>query len=78
MSQHFPKPHGWFRGNVKVELHIFNYVTKSVIKKETGVDASTFAKKVDLIYLKPDVEKSDIDQLKTVSNCFSNLKTDGR
>ena len=73
MSQHFPKPHGWFRGNVKVELHIFNYV-----KKETGVDASTFAKKVDLIYLKPDVEKSDIDQLKTVSNRFSNLKTDGR
>ena len=51
---------------------------KFAIIKATGVDTSTFAKKVDLIYLKPEFEKSDIDQLKTVSNHLNNLKTDGR
>ena len=30
----------------------------------TGVDASSFAKKVDLVNLKSDVDKLDIDKLK--------------
>ena len=42
-----------------------NYVTKSSnLKGSTGIDASKFAKEVDLANLKSDVDKLDIDKLK--------------
>ena len=37
--------------------------TKADLKNATGVDTSTFAKKVDLANLKSDVDKLDIDKL---------------
>ena len=40
---------------------MFNYTSRSDLKKETGVDASDFAKKTDLA--KSDI-KPDIDELK--------------
>ena len=45
---------------------------------QTGVDTSDFAKKTDLANLKSNVHKLDIDKLKNIPNCLSNLKKLGR
>ena len=37
----------FFRENAKVELDLFNYATKTNLKKATGADTSDFAKKTD-------------------------------
>ena len=60
MIKYFPKPNS-FRENVKVELDLSNYATKTDLKNATGVDTSSFAKKTDLANLKSDVDKLDID-----------------
>ena len=44
-------------------------------KNATGVDASKFAKKVDLDHLKSNVDKLDIDKLKNVPINLSKLKS---
>ena len=73
MSEYFPKP--TFLGeNVKVELDLSNYATKSDLKNVIGVDTSDFAKKTDLAKLKSDVDKLDIDTLKNVPTNLINLK----
>ena len=43
--------------NVKFELDLSNYATKRYFKNETGVDISSFTKKVDLAGLKSNVVK---------------------
>ena len=48
-----------------VELNLSNDVGKSDLKSETGIDTSKFTKKPDLACLKLDVDKLDIDKLKT-------------
>ena len=60
---------------MKVELDLSNYATKTDLKNVTGVDASKFAKKIDLNNLKSDLDKLDIDKLKNVPTNLSNLKT---
>ena len=50
------------------------YATKADFKNATDVDTSEFAKKVDLTNLKSDVDKLDIDKLKSVPNNLGNLK----
>ena len=40
---------------MKLELDLSNYVTKTDFKNATGVDASQFAKKVDLANIKSEV-----------------------
>ena len=59
---------------MKVELDLSNYETKSDLKNATGVDKSKFAKKVNLASLKSNVDKFDIDELKSVPSSLSNLK----
>ena len=66
MSQYFPKPYRSFEGNVKVELDLSSYATKAELKKTTGVDTSKLAAKFDLVSLKAEVDKIDVDKLKTV------------
>ena len=66
MSKYFPKPRA-FGGNVKVELYLYNYVTKTDLKNAAGADTSKFAKKVDLASLKSIIEKTDIGKLETNS-----------
>ena len=56
MSEYFPEPIS-LRANVKVELDLFNYATKTELKNAAGVDTSKFAKTVDLATLKPNVDK---------------------
>ena len=43
-----------------------NYAIKSEVEKVAGADTSKFAKKADLASSKSDVDKLDIDRLKTV------------
>ena len=51
--------------NVKVELDLTNYATKTYLKNITHVDVSSFASKTNLAALKAKVDKIDVDKLKT-------------
>lgn len=62
MSQFFPKIYGTPNANVKVELDPYICEVKSDMKKQQQL----ISKKIDLITLKPDVDKSDIDKFKTI------------
>ena len=73
-SEYFPKPNSLWE-NVKVELDLSNYATKIDMKNATGVDTLPFAKKTDLVNLKSDIDKLDIDKLKNVSADLNNLKS---
>ena len=68
MSEYFSKPKS-LGANVKVELDLSNYATKTDLRNATGDDTSDFAKKIDLANLKSNVDKLDIDKLKNVK-CF--------
>ena len=61
--------------NVKVELELSNYATKTDSKNATGIDTLSFAKKNWFSYLKSDVDKLDIDKLKNVPTNLNNLKS---
>ena len=65
MSQYFP-PYRSFGGNVKVELDLYSYATKTDLKNVTHVDISNFALKSNLASLKTEVHKIDVGNLKTV------------
>ena len=45
MSEYFPKPNS-LGANVKVELDLYKYATKTDLKNAKGVDTSSFAKKL--------------------------------
>ena len=51
--------------NVKVELDLTNYATKTDLKNITHIDVSSFASKTNLAALKTEVNKIDVDKLKT-------------
>ena len=51
--------------NIKVELDLTNYATKTDLKNITHVDVSSFASKTNLAALKAEVDKRDVDKLKT-------------
>ena len=50
-----------------------NYVTKADIKNATGIDTSKLAAKSDLVSLKAEVDKLDIDKLVPVLVDLSKL-----
>ena len=51
--------------NIKVELDLTNYATKPDLNNITHVDTSSFARKTNLAALKTEVDKIDVDKLKT-------------
>ena len=51
--------------NIKVELDLTNYATKTDLKNITHVDVSSYAIKTNLAALKTEVDKIDVDKLKT-------------
>ena len=51
--------------NIKVELVLTNYATKTDLKNITHVDVSSSASKTNLATLKTEVDKIDTDKLKT-------------
>ena len=64
MSQYYP-PYRSSSNNIKVELNLANYATKTDLKNITHVDVSSFASKTNLAALKTEVDKIDADKLKT-------------
>ena len=65
MGQYFP-PYRSHAGDIKVELDLSNYATKTDLKNVTHVDVSSFASKTNLASLKTEVDKTNPDKLKTV------------
>ena len=64
MSTYYP-PHKSSSNNIKVELDLDNYATKTDLKNITHVDVSSYASKTNLAALKSEVDKIDEDKLKT-------------
>ena len=62
MSQYFPKPYEPFGGNVNVKVDLSNYAAKADLKNATGIDTSKLAAKSDLVSLKAEVDKIDVDK----------------
>ena len=59
--------------NVKVEIDLNNYATKTDLKNITHVDVSSFASKTNLAALKTEVDKIDVDKLKTAPTDLAKL-----
>ena len=72
MSTYYP-PYKSSSNNIKVELDLTNYATKTDLKNITHVDVSSFASKTNLAALKTEVDKIDVDKLKTTPNDLAKL-----
>ena len=59
--------------NIKVELDLTNYATKTDLKNITHTDLSSFTSKTNLVALKSEVDKIDVDELKTVPTDLNKL-----
>ena len=64
MSQYYPSSYRSSSNNIKVELDLANYATKTDLNSITHIDVSSFASKTNLAALKTEVDK--IDKLKTI------------
>ena len=71
-SQYYP-PYKSSSNNIKVELDLANYATKDDVKKITHIDFSSFASKTNLAALKTEVDKIDVDKLKTIPTDLAKL-----
>ena len=65
MSINYP-PYKSSSSNIKVELDLTNYATKTDLRNITHTDVSSFARKTNLAALKTEVDKIDTDKLKVV------------
>ena len=74
MSKYFPKPYEPFGGDINVKVDLSNYATKTDIKNISHVDTSSFALKTNLANLKTEVDKLDIDKLKSLPKKLLNLE----
>ena len=63
MNQYFPKLYKPFGRNINVKVDLSNYATKRDIKNISHVEISSFALKTNLVSLKTEVDKLDIDKL---------------
>ena len=72
MTTYYP-PYKSSSNNVKVELDLTNYATKTDLKNIAHVDVSSFASKTNLAALKTKVDKTDTDKLKTAPTDLAKL-----
>ena len=72
MTTYYP-PYKSSSNNVKVELDLTNYATKTDLKNITHVDVSSFASKTNLAALKTEVDKIDTDKLKAAPTDLAKL-----
>ena len=72
MSTYYP-PYKSFSNNIKVELDLTNDATKTDLKNITHTDVSNFASKNNLSALKTEVDKIEVDKLKTVPDDLAKL-----
>ena len=75
MSQYFLKPFEPLGRDINVKVNLPNYENKTDIKNISHVDASSFALKSNLHSLKSEVDKLDINKLKSLPNNLRNLKS---
>ena len=73
MSTYYP-PYKSSSQNIKVELDLANYPTKTDLKNITHVDVSSYASKTNLAALKSEVDKTDVDELKTTPADLAKLR----
>ena len=66
MSKYFPKPFRSFGGNIKVEVDLSNYATKTDLKNVAHFGTSSFTLKTNLTIQKTKVDKLDIEKLAPV------------
>ena len=71
MNEYFPKPSS-HEENIKVTIDLTNNATKD-IKNITHVDTSNFALKTNLVNLKTEVDKLDINKLVPIPADLSKL-----
>ena len=71
-SQYYPR-YKSSSNNIKVELDLTNYATKTDLKNITHTDASTFASKTNLAALKSEVDKIDVGKVKTTLTNLAKL-----
>ena len=72
MSQYFP-PYRSSGRNIKVELDLSSYATKTDLKNVTHVYVSSFASTTNLVNLKTELDKLDIDKLAPAPNDLAKL-----
>ena len=72
MSTYYP-PYKISSNNIKVELDLTNYATETDLKNIAHTDVSSFASKTNLSALKTEVDKIDVDKLKTVPDDLAKL-----
>ena len=63
-SQYFPSYNN--KSKITLKLDLSNYITKTDLKSLKNIDIGSFALKTNLAYLKTEVGKLDIGNLKTV------------
>ena len=73
MSQYFSKPNEPFGGDINVKVDLSNYAAKTHLKSGIRIDTSKLALKLYLANLKAEVDKIDVDKLKTVPVDLSKL-----
>ena len=66
MSQCFRKPYEPFGGDINIKVDLSDCTTKANLRKATGIDTSNLALKLNLVKLKAEVDKIDIEKSKTV------------
>ena len=74
MSTYYP-PYKSSSNNIKVELDLTNYTTKTDLKNITHVDVSSYATKTNLASLKTELDKIDVDKLKRVPDDLAKLSS---
>ena len=65
MSQYFPKPYEPFDRDINVKVDLSNYATKTDTKNISHTDTSSFGLKSNWASLKTELDKLDIDKLKS-------------
>ena len=78
MSQFFPKPFRSFWGSINGKVDLSNNAIKTDLTNVTHVDTSTFALKTNLVILKTEVDKLDIEKLAPVPVDLSKLSNAGK
>ena len=72
MRTYYP-PYKSSSNNIKVELDLTNYATKTDLANITHTDVSSFASKTNLAASKTEVDKIDTDKLKAVPDDLAKL-----
>ena len=72
-SHYFPKSYEPFGGDINLKVDLSNYTTKADMKNISHVDTSSFALETNLVNLKTEVDKLDIDKLVPVPVDLSKL-----